>query len=85
MLKLQCLNISKAYLQNVLGSSLRYMNEHHYWRDTFKDQVRTNLQDWLYKKVDDEFAKKSKASQYQMDAFALEFKEIGEAQVPRKK
>jgi hypothetical protein len=85
MLKLQCLNISKQYLGGVLMSSMRFMKEHHYWRDNYQDQLRTNLKDWLYKKVDDEFNKKAKSAAFQDDLAGQEMASIGQAQVPRKK
>lgn len=85
MMKLQCLNISKQYLQGVLMSSMRYMKEHQYWRDSFKDQLRTNYHDWLFKKVDDEFAKKQRSGTFQDQIAETKMNDIGAAQGPRKK
>lgn len=65
MLKVQALNISKQYLSGVLMSSMRYLKEHQYWRDSFKDQLRTNYHEWLFAKVDEEFLKKQRAGTFQ--------------------
>jgi len=34
---------------------MRYLKEHQYWRDSFKDEIRINYHEWLYQKVDEEF------------------------------
>lgn len=39
MHKLQCLNVAKLYLSNTLKTSIRYLEDHNYWRKDFKDQL----------------------------------------------
>lgn len=66
-------------------SSMRYLKEHQYWRDSFKDQLRTNYHEWLFQKVDEEFQKKQRAGHFQDDLADSQMNAIGSEQVPRKK
>jgi len=64
---------------------MRYLKEHQYWRDSFKDEIRINYHEWLYQKVDEEFQKKQTAGQFQDDLTDNQINAIGSEQGPRKK
>lgn len=64
MHKLQCLNTAKAYLQNTLFTSVRYLSDHSYWRNNFKDQLQTNFKEWMLKKLEDDFAVEDFSNQF---------------------
>ena len=51
MHKLQCLNISKNFLQGCFKGSLQFLSEHSYWRDGFKDQLEVAYRDSLFTNV----------------------------------
>lgn len=64
MHKLQCLNIAKGYLQGVVGNSMQYLADQHFWRNKFQDQLQVVYRDWLYKKIQDEFLKEQKSDTF---------------------
>ena len=62
MHKVQCLNTAKDYLGNCLKSSLTFLQDANYWRNSFKDELAINYKDWLYKKLSEDVIKDSYAS-----------------------
>lgn len=51
MNKLQCLNVAKNFLANTFRQSMQFLAEKNHWRDTFKDQLHINFQEWLIDSV----------------------------------
>jgi hypothetical protein len=45
MHKLQCLNISKKFLQGCYMGTMTQLAEHSYWRNGFKDQLTVAYKD----------------------------------------
>ena len=71
MHKLQCLNISKRFLQNCFMNTMSHLAENNFWRNSFKDQLEIAYKDHLYNKVLDEAMKHELAADYieqQIDA-----------------
>lgn len=64
MHKLQCLNISKAYLSNTFVNSMQFLADNNYWRNKFQDQLHVIYKEWLFKKTDEEAQKSSKAGDF---------------------
>lgn len=64
MHKLQCLNTAKAYLNNTLYTSIRFLADHNQWRNQFKDELQTNFKEWVLKKLEDEFSVDDKSSHF---------------------
>ncbi len=65
MHKLQCLNMSKHYLQKTFNSSLQYLADCSYWRDTFQDQLQIIYKEWLFNKIEDNLTIEQKAAEFQ--------------------
>lgn len=51
MHKLQCLQMSKHFLQGAFNNTMKFLAEHSYWRDSFKDQLTVSFKDHLYEQV----------------------------------
>lgn len=51
MHKLQCLNISKRFLQGCFMGTMNMLAEHSYWRDGFKDQLTVAFKDQILSSV----------------------------------
>ena len=51
MHKLQCLNISKKFLQGCYMGTMNQLAEHSYWRNGFKDQLTVAYKDQLLSSV----------------------------------
>lgn len=85
MHKLQCLNVAKSYLSSTLFTSVRYLADHNYWRNSFKDQLQTNFKEWMLKKIQDDFGKDTKGEEFQDSVFKEQLDEITLAKEPIKK
>ena len=51
MNKVQCLNVAKNFLANTFKQSMSFLTEKNHWRDSFKDQLNINYQEWLMDQV----------------------------------
>lgn len=47
MHKLQCLNISKQFLNGCFKGTLSHLAEKNYWRENFSDQLSIAYKQWL--------------------------------------
>lgn len=85
MQKLQCLNIAKAYLSNTFTNSMQFLADNNYWRNKFEDQLQVIYKEWLFKKIDEESQKSSKAGDFLDGIVSDQGTDIGKAKEPIKK
>ncbi len=73
MHKLQCLNISKSYLEKTFLSSLQFLADNSYWRNTFNDQLHIIYKEWMYKKIGENISMDEKSGNFQDDVVEEQF------------
>ncbi len=66
-------------------SSLQYLADNSYWRNTFNDQLHIIYKEWLYKKIDENFLMAEHSGKFQDDVVADEFAALGDSKEPIKK
>ena len=64
MQKLQCLNVAKSFLSTSFNKSMQYLADKNHWRDTFKDQLNVDFQDWMYQSIANNLTNKVKSGNF---------------------
>lgn len=82
MNKLQCLNVAKNFLANNFKQSMQFLADKNHWRDTFKDQLNINFQEWLMDSVSANLANKQQSSNQNNEICDDEILKLGMAQQP---
>ena len=85
MHKLQCLNISKNYLQKSFEGSLQYLVDNSYWRNSFHDQLHVIYKEWLLKKMGEKSSMEYTADKFLDTLCEGQVSELGAQKIPIKK
>lgn len=64
---------------------MQFLADNNTWRNKFEDQLQVIYKEWLFKKVDEEAQKTSKAANFQDSIITEQISEVGKAKEPIKK
>ena len=56
--------MSKHFLQGCFNNTMKFLAEHSYWRDSFKDQLTVAYKDHLYAQVQGDQAKRNNSEAF---------------------
>ncbi len=85
MNKVQCLNVAKNFLSNTFKQSMQFLTDKNHWRDSFKDQLNINYQEWLMDSVAANLSNKQQSETQNNELCNEEIQKIGSAQQPIKR